>query len=630
MILTRPKIFIFDSVALQIDTSQSANFEMLDCFNNKAIREFNARENLYARSVSEKSVYDTVCLSLVGGFFQNTGISEKNLMRLIRPSIITLTNVFFDRLGRILCYELRSGEPIFTSEINRCQISTLEEFMELSARDPKFNQSLVSYLLSQMHYHVEGHLEVKVNPERSQTTPRRGINRSFTIPGSSVKGAVNFFFAKAIRRIHILASKFVSRRIITSGLGFYDLYFYFLGNWWRTFITYSRVSAVEIESTKHCSDKRKRLEIFLNDALLKQVDKFYQPLLGKSDSVPGDTLVAAYAAFLCEFFPSCFLESLQYNFRNAESRLPTKVDVFFAHAIGSTDNLLLAAAAAEQGATIVGVQDGAHGGYTANKNYSSEIEHSTCDSFITWGWVDPSSVFGRHKYVPLKNPRYSCIERSSPSVSRADFLNLRILYCPNVLYRYPCGVMQGHSRLDFADFAREDLAILASACASLGIKEITVKPYDLLDRYYFKTTGMCSKINESCSIKLLENSDKGIGTEVADGFDLIIWDQIGTGTVEQYLAERSNIVFWRKHYSKPSKSFESLHRQMVEQSQICENEDQLRRALEKFVVSERRESLEQSGSGPIQQFLESFGQGGSAWFEEWILFLRREGRRGAK
>jgi hypothetical protein len=630
VILTRPKIFIFDSVALQIDTSQPANFEVLDCFNNKAIREFNARENLYVRSVSEKSVYDTVCLSLVEGFFQDTGISEKNLVRLIRPSIITLTNVFFDRLGRILCYELRSGEPISISEITRCPISTREEFMELSARDPKFNQSLVSYLLSQMHYHVEGHVKVKINPERSQTTLRRGINRSFTIPGTSVKGAVYSFFAKAVRRVHILASRFVPRRIVTSGLGFYDVYFYFLGNWWRTFITYSRVSSEEIESTKHCPDKRKRLEIFLNDALLKQADKFYQPLLGKSDSVPRDMLVAAYAAFLSEFFPSCFLESLQYNFRKAVSRLPNKVNVFFAHSIGSTDNLLLAAAAAEQGATIVGVQDGAHGGYTANKNYSSEIEHSTCDSFITWGWADPRSVFGTHKYVPLKNPRYSCIERSSPSVSCSDLRNLRILYCPNVLYRYPCGVMQGHSRLDFADLALEDLEILASTCASLGIKEITVKPYDLLDRYYFKTTGMLSRINKSCSIKLLENSDKGIGTEVADRFDVIIWDQIGTGTVEQYLAGRSNVVFWRKHYSKPSKSFESLHRQMVEQSLICENEDQLRRALEKFEGSEGRESLEEFGSGSIRQFLESFGQAGSAWCEEWILFLRREGRRGAK
>ena len=107
----------------------------------------------------------------------------------------------------------------------------------------------------------------------------------------------------------------------------------------------------------------------------------------------------------------------------------------------------------------------------------------------------------------------------------------------------------GHSRIDFLDEILKNQTEMISSIVKNNIS-ILHKPYNrritLLFSDHFKNL---NKINNQL-YSLLNINQKGLTIDLIKNGKILLWDQIGSGTVEAFANNIPSMIYWNRIYSK--------------------------------------------------------------------------------
>lgn len=311
-------------------------------------------------------------------------------------------------------------------------------------------------------------------------------------------------------------------------------------------------------------------------------------------------------------FPVLYLE----GFRQAKSdthKMYPKAPPVLASAVGWVFDepfKFLAAAAAENGSRLVGVQ---HGGGYGNYRYSTTELHesSICDSFKVWGWADQNSPASSD----LPNPTLSSLQADKPSKKR-PCANEPVLFISTA---HPRNLFRFHScpvGSQFEDYYDWEVRFLAATPDKL-LPAINFRPYHT-------DYGWC--VQERISGRFPEIKwDKGqpIHRTMRDS-RLIVIDHLSTSLLESLAANHPTVLFWDPERwevrASAEPDFDSLRRVGI----LWDSPE----AAAAKVASVYDDPSAWWGSEEVQdarrQFVAKFALGRKDWAACWARALKKE------
>jgi hypothetical protein len=290
----------------------------------------------------------------------------------------------------------------------------------------------------------------------------------------------------------------------------------------------------------------------LSAAMATLLERLAGDWISEGDRVRlGDTFVE----FLVTNYPVNLLEGMTQNIDGARrSLVASSTRVLIGTEFSTTDEgYFLAAEAKRSNIDVVGVQHGGHYGYIDSNSLVAEFEYSTYDKLITWGWDVFDDGLPRALPIILPVPRLSELTNKNrltkPIVkNKGEF---RILLMSNLLHRFPHASTCGQARIDFIDEIVDGLKRLVQTIAGAGIK-IDHKPFnesnvDFLEDYYQEL-----KVLGGDYYRCLTSKQKGLSPDLLRDYNLVLWDQVGTGTLECFVSKVPTMVYWERIYSRES------------------------------------------------------------------------------
>lgn len=301
--------------------------------------------------------------------------------------------------------------------------------------------------------------------------------------------------------------------------------------------------------------KRKKIssEIFetLNEvasSLLKKIDKNIV-----DEDI--DKIASTFPSFFIDYFPTSCLETAELNVNNYLNELKCEKSKYvFGHGIAGQNGIFAATAAKICSKKIIGFQHGGQYGYIEDLFQFAQTEYDVSDIYVTWGWSDDEidDHLPKFKSISLPAPQFSEKSKKLPKnyftqktfASKPD-----ILFISNKFNRFPFSCSGGTNRIDFIDKFKAGIRSIVLKAKekdnSIVIKVYSKNRYELLKSFW----------NEMKSIggnkyKIYDSWDKGLSTKLLTTAKLIVWDQIGTGTLQCFTANIPSIVYWERFHSR--------------------------------------------------------------------------------
>ena len=210
----------------------------------------------------------------------------------------------------------------------------------------------------------------------------------------------------------------------------------------------------------------------------------------------------------------------------------------------------MASVAKKYNAQIFGVQHGGHYGYIEGDTLHAEAEFFMYDKFITWGWKNFEKELPLTVALPMPNPRFSSVKKFK--ISTVQKYDGDVLYYSNLVHRFPHISTCGQARIDFIDKIKKNEINLVKAITSNNIF-LTHKIYNQNIKSFLSAHYKKLELIGGDKYKLIDPNFKGLDKLIYSRYKLILWDQIGTGTLECFVSNIPTIVYWKRIYSKESK-----------------------------------------------------------------------------
>ena len=115
-----------------------------------------------------------------------------------------------------------------------------------------------------------------------------------------------------------------------------------------------------------------------------------------------------------------------------------------------------------------------------------------------------------------------------------------------------------------------------------------------------------------------KNYNKGISTELVKSANLIVWDQIGTGTMQCLSSGIPTIVLWKRIYSREVEWEKDLFKKMEKCGIIHRSVDSLILEIKKFNQSPEQWIKDPTRKSIILEFCNKFAFHSNDWKKIWI------------
>ncbi len=577
------------------------------------------------RGALQSKYYETLLPSLLPVYQQITSEPAARLLPLIRPVLVTLTSLFVDRSIRV-AYRLAQYrvENVRVLEVlPHEQFSRLDHLRNLTSQSWHFNQALVQKIASILGVGSELIIEPNAYPEYP---PRPGQKNLLAGPPPSDG------LAKLVNRIK--NRLLFSWRLIPSLSGRYaslgfsgDDYYLSLRGFYGPLGQFGYENSLEWASAQRDSKLREHLAICLKDVFPKATENL---LIELGNGVLSDSqccqLGKAFPEFFATYCPLNFLEALKSNLlAAARVRIVRKRPLLIGTDLVTDEGHFLAAITKDFGGDVIGVQHGGHYGYIEGMSLNAEFEYSLYDKMITWGWSQFDSELPSTGALPLPSPRLSetRIDAAHAMLNSggANKVPDRVLLMTNHLPRFPHISTCGQSRIDFIDEIVASSKQLVSAIAAAKIS-VDHKPYnqtsvDFLENYYSDLAEIGGNY-----YRLLISKQKGISPLLLKDYRAVLWDQIGTGTLDCFVSGIPTMIHWGRIYSRESLEARPLIAELERVGVVHSSSDSLVREMSHLLADPRAWMQDDRRKTAIARFCNRFARTDRRWPALWRQALR--------
>lgn len=491
--------------------------------------------------------------------------SSQNISVLLRPALVLLTNVYLDRSIRVLHLLDKKRNNLKIVDIDIVyKFKSLDQINSLLTYNWELNHSICLFISKALGIEAKKIIHKKDYPFYNTESAHGSdfVNTLFWPPRKEgFFDLLKFYKTKLLRRLLLFNKSFFSK---FSSLGFStdDTYFTLKG-FYFPFGLFERQKIFDWVECNRNENLRNELNNFLQTNFSKS---FYKLITNATSNKFADQdylkVSASYTNFLTNFFPEYFLEGLNLNLKQASllrncNKLP--------HIVGTDavrdKDLFYAAITKQNNGKIIGFQHGGHYGYVASNSLHAEFEYSHYDIFLTYGWSEWDKELPKSNIlIPTVSPRLSelktqnwLINKKKPMVNN----NKNILFFLNVFHRFPHASTLCQARIDFNDEILQNLEntfeLLIQNKIKIDIKKYNQHSidlrYDFYEKIIKKGNGMINFINIH---------QKGLSYNLLKNYNLVLWDQIGTGTLDCLVAKIPTIILWKRIYSNESKAAKKL------------------------------------------------------------------------
>jgi putative transferase (TIGR04331 family) len=432
-------------------------------------------------------------------------------------------------------------------------------------------------------------------------------------------------FSTLLHRFFGLLEKVPNNKAKFQSLGFtMDRYYLAKYGMLGPFSFFQKRFNLDLESSLKNLKLRESLLGDLEVILKPQYERFLLQILGNLQKRKLKQLSLAYCCILVDWFPILFLEGLSLNLKKVSQKLCADNSVgTIGHSINSDLGYLVSAVTRLAGKTIFGIQHGGHNGYIDDNAAHGQTEYALYDKMITWGWTEIDDHLPHCETIPLPSPKLSeqSLKANYLKNVKSKSKDMRdILFLSNLFHRFPYASTCGQSRVDFIDEitnSQEDLML------AIKDAELTVchKPYNMrfVDLYpeHYRRIEMAG----GTGYQLLKSTHKGLKVKLIMTCRILLWDQIGTGTLECLTSEVPSMIYWKRIYSRESLWAKDLIARLEQNGIIHSSPETLTQEIKRYLGDPESWMNNSSRKQAIKDFCQKFALTDPRWFDKWKEFL---------
>lgn len=611
--MNKQKIIIADTAFLPNSVLNDWNF--INIFpmekNDTSFRD--SLDNLLERSRNQSEFFDGAMERILPVFeakFPELGIQNKYFLR---ATLVTITSIYLDRTIRVI----KKLERLNDLEKKTCKYLNVEKqygyswLGKIQGQTWRLNQEVINEIMHALGYKGVTILEPSQYPEFPNERTQK--NYLFSPPQIGWLGRYHKILNKIYSKFENLTCFFASYQNMGFGS---DRYYMVKRGLIGPFGFFHKPLNNNLISGEFDQKQRDKLYLQTECFLVEEFGKLLKKQLPMLSESLIKSLSSSYAILFYRWYPTSYLESLVINYQKIESQLSSrKIKAIIGHDTTSDLGYFAGAFAKNKGVKVIGVQHGGHYGYIEDMSIVAQFEYYFYDQMVTWGWQSIDDHLPKCKIVALPSPKLSEAPLRSKYLIDFDLKN-DVLFFSNLFHRFPHISTCGQARVDFldeiTDSQEEMVAMLVNNKISIKHKPYSFNFVDLYPQHYQRLQDAGSEYYE-----LLNTSHKGLTVDLIQTCKIVLWDQLGTGTIECFTSEVPTIVYWPRVYSRPS--FQALEhvKRLEDVGVIHQNSKSLAIEINKFKQDPQLWMNDKNRVDAIKFFCQTFGLVDKNWKKSW-------------
>ena len=575
-------------------------------------------DGLLRRSRLQSACYEELMPRLAPIFEQHSGIHESDGPRLLRLVLVTITALFADRCLRVL-HRIRQQADVGLAVVEVEPIADIQWLGQVkgdSASSWQLNQDLIQRIAAALGLATAQVIEKEGYPEYPKSYPLKSMMFE------NAERDWRWVLRKIFSRIHLYLSRipFPRKKYLAAGFAYEDNFVRRRGLYapWGIF---HRIAYPTLESGTKDSNLRSRLLAAIEpvlssgfDALMRKLDETISPRESKA-------LGHAFAQTFMDWYPIGFLEGFAKNIANCSAIVGNPgARALVGSELTGDAGCILSASARVAGLEIIGVQHGGgHHGYIEDMSINGQLEYPQYDKTITWGWTWLDAHLPSCKAIPLPSPRFSAQHLKSDylkTIKRGNGPLKDVLFLSNLFHRFPPPSTCGQSRPDFIDevTGSQDQLMRALSDAGIGVdhKPHNMRSVDLYPEHFRRLEAA-----GGAGYRLIRSTQKGLDVALVKTCKIVLWDQVGSGTVECFVSKVPTIVYWQRIYSRDAPWARELIAGLESCGVIHSDPVALANEISAYLTDPEKWMSDPRRTDAIRRFCSAFAHTDSSWQKVW-------------
>jgi putative transferase (TIGR04331 family) len=612
-------LFVADTAF--IDSKIIKQYQLLSVFpRERGDRAYRASlDELLQRSKLQSTYYDELLPKLVPVFKTYMHAAGNEAGHLIRPALVTVTSLFVDLLIRVL-HRIRQQQSVNIAVVEVEPIIGFQWLSEIT-QTWHINQEIIQRIMVALGYKKIAALNQENYPEYPSSHTQKNLIFRPQQPGlyGFLSRLLNPFFG-LLEKIPNNSAKFQS-------LGFtMDRYYLAKHRLLGPFSSLQKRLNIQLVPSSKDLNLRENLFMEIEEIIKPQFELFFSQIEQHFYSDELRQLSLAYVQIVIDWFPIGFLEGLSSNIKKIRQNSNIEHTVgIIGHSLTSDLGYLASTVARLAGKTVIGVQHGGHYGYIDDFSQAGQSEYAHYEKFITWGWTNIDEHLPQCKTIPLPSPKLSEQPFKSnylDGIKSQQTKTHDVLFLSNQFHRFPHISTCGASRVDFIDDITSSQESLMRALKKVGLT-ISHKPYnmkflDLYPAHYHQL-----EIAGGTGYHLLRSTHKGLTVKLIKTCRILVWDQIGSGTLEAFTSEVPTIVYWKRIYSREAPWARNLVAGLEQQGVVHSDPETLAQEIKIYLADPLAWMNNDSRKKAIKAFCEKFALTDPLWYDKWKSFLSK-------
>ena len=160
------------------------------------------------------------------------------------------------------------------------------------------------------------------------------------------------------------------------------------------------------------------------------------------------------------------------------------------------------------------------------------------------------------------------------------------------------------------------MCALKKAGLTISHKPYNMKFLDLYPRHYRRL-----EIAGGSGYHLLKSTQKGLSVKLIRTCRILVWDQIGSGTLEAFTSEVPTIVYWKRIYSREAPWARDLVAALEQYGIVHSEPDTLAQEIKTYLADPEAWMKNDGRNQAIKAFCQKFALTDPLWHYKWKEFL---------
>lgn len=575
----------------------------------------------------QSAYYDALLPKLVPSFKTHMPAAGSEVGHFVRPVVVAVTSLFVDRCIRVL-HRIRQQQGNGIAVVGVEPLRGIQWLRGIN-NSWHLNQELIQRIMLALGFETVHVFDQEEYPEYPSEHSQRNLVFRPQRPGLSG------ILTKLSGKYYMLLRRIPSARanIISKGLAYDEFYAAKRGLYGPFGLLRCDNRKIQLEPSPKNEDLRADLLREIEPSVRPKIESLLAQLCPHLRPCELTRLRQAYVHLLIEWFPIGFLEGLSSNLEKTNASLQNENVVGIIGSELSSDlGYFESASARLAGKAVIAVQDGGRFGYIEDLSISAQLEYPLYDKLITWGWTRIDRHLPQCETIPLPCQKFSEQPLKANYIRSAKRLGAKIrdvLFMSSLFHRFPHASTCGQARVDFIDEitgSQEDLMrAITDAGLTVDHKPYNMKYVDLYPEHYRRLD-----VAGGAGYRLLKSTHKGLTVEQIQTCRIVLWDQIGTGTLECFTSDIPTIVYWKRLYSREAPYARELVAGLERCGVVHTDARELAREINTYLDDPEGWMVDKERKKAIRAFCQKFALTDSRWYISWKRQLSQwsdEGRR---